>query len=54
MIKLIANISCGALALWVFYSIFYFRVFPRMINHYRVVTKRQRKYDSDIDEIKKL
>lgn len=51
LIKLLANVLCGLLAVAALYSIFYFRLFPRLIAHYRKVVLAGRKYDKDIRSI---
>lgn len=50
-IKLLTNLLFGAGIVWIFYLVFYFRIFPRIINHYRKAKKAERKYDRDIDKI---
>ena len=51
LIKLLANVFCGLFVVVGAYSLFYFRLFPRLIVHYRKVVRAGRKYDREIAEI---
>lgn len=51
LIKILSNLFMAGVTIWVFYLVFYFRIFPRIINHYRKAKKAERKYARDIDRI---
>lgn len=51
LIKLLANLLSGLAIVGLAYSLFYFRLFPRLINHYRKVVRAGREYDKEIAEI---
>ena len=53
MIKLIANLCTVFAVLLPVYLTFYFRVIPRLVDHYRTATRHRRKYDEEIREILK-
>jgi hypothetical protein len=53
LIKLLSNLLCGLAVFGLLYSVLYFRVFPRLINHYRKVMRASRKYERDVAAIRK-
>lgn len=53
MIKLLSNAACGFAVFFLVWSLFYFRVLPRIIGHYGKVEKRRKKYDKEIAKIRK-
>jgi len=53
LIKILANLFCGLGIVGGIYSLFYFRLFPRLINHYRKITKAGREYEKEIADIQK-
>lgn len=51
LVKLLANFIPAMIVVGLFYSLFYFRVVPRLIAHYRKVMTRDRAYEKEITEI---
>lgn len=53
MIKLLLNTGCWVAALAASYGVFYFRAFPRLIDHYRRAVVARREYDKRLGDIRK-
>lgn len=51
LIKLLTNLLCGLAVVGLAYSLIYFRLFPRLIDHYRKVVRAGREYDKEIAAI---
>lgn len=51
LMKIAYNGSVYIIAIVLLYCLFYFRVIPRLINHYRKATYAGREYDRKIKDI---
>lgn len=51
LMKIAYNGSVYIIAIVLLYCLFYFRVIPRLINHYRKATYAGREYDKEIKDI---
>lgn len=51
LIKLLTNLVCGLVIVGGVYGLFYFRLLPRLIGHYRKVVRAGRGYEKELIEI---
>lgn len=53
-IKVLINVTIALIFIGLSYSLFYFEVIPRLINHYRKVTRRSKVYEQQIKDIEEM